>query len=256
MMDAGPDVVGYSAALPQENRLLPLMEGVLFDLDGTLIDSEPVYWENDQVFLARYGIDFTEELNNTMFGWGAVDFFTKLQELFPLSPLNKMPLAERLRLKDEAYLAYAKDRIRAFPGVAAFARWLVALGVPVAIASGSSPLAIERTLGYAGLDGLFAVRVSTVEVARGKPAPDIFLEAARRIGADPSRCLVLEDSLPGVQAAKAAGMACIALPVVQAGNGMVDARNGSAGMAMADMVVTGGAQAFDPAMAVKYWRFA
>ena len=243
--------------------------GVLFDLDGTLIDSEPVYWASDQVFLARYGIDFTVELNETMFGWGAVDFFVKLQELFPLSPLNSMPLAERLRLKDDAYLEYGRGKIRAFPGVASFAQWLVAQGVPVAIASGSSPLAIDRTLEYAGLDGLFPVRISTVEVPRGKPAPDIFLEAARRLGVDPAQCLVLEDSVPGVQAAKAAGMSCIALPDLQNGNtgaapgttrtdpkGLTGAMLVDPGFTRADMIVAGGAGAFTPGMATETWRFA
>jgi HAD superfamily hydrolase (TIGR01509 family) len=252
MMETGMDAPDCIADLLQNDGPLPLIQGVLFDLDGTLIDSEPVYYESDQAFLARYGIDFTEELNETMFGWGAVDFFNMLQHLFPLSPLNRMPLTERLRLKDEAYLQFGKDRIRPFPGVAAFARLLVGRSVPVAIASGSSPLAIECTLGYAGLGDLFPVMVSTVDVPNGKPAPDIFLEAARRLGVDPSLCLVLEDSVPGVQAAKAAGMACIALPAPDAS---VGAKGRNPGFAPADMVVHGGATAFDPFMAGQAWRF-
>ena len=150
--------------------------------------------------MAQYGINFTEELNATMFGWGAVDFFRNLQRLFPRSPLNDLPLPERMRLKDEAYLELGRSRIRAFPGVAAFARTLVSWGVPVGIASGSSPKAIGQTLEYAGLSELFPVRVSSLDVAKGKPAPDIFLEAASRLGTDPSFCLVLEDSVAGVKA--------------------------------------------------------
>lgn len=270
MMDTGHHTAGCTGALRHRDVLLPLIKGVIFDLDGTLIDSEPVYWENDQVFLARYGIDFTEELNEAMFGWGAVDFFTKLQQLFPSSPLNEMPLSERLRLKDEAYLELARNRTRVFPGVAVFARNLVAHGVPVAIASGSSPLAIDRTLGYAGLGELFPVRVSAIDVPRGKPSPDIFLEAARRIGVDPALCLVLEDSMPGVQAAKAAGMACIALPApvlpvhttdkpraVNNDSDRVEGDKGVAcGFAIADMLIPGGAAFFDPAKPERVWRFA
>lgn len=252
----GPGTADRTDSMQYRDFPLPLIGGVLFDLDGTLIDSEPVYWESDQSFLAQYGIDFTEELNETMFGWGAVDFFTKLQELFPLSPLNNLPLAERLRLKDEAYLDLGRKKIRAFPGVAALAHRLVAQGVPVAIASGSSPLAIDRTLGYAGLDGLFSVRVSAMEVARGKPAPDIFLKAARRLGVDPTLCLVLEDSLPGVQAAKTAGMACLALPAPQYHSTQADITCSTPGFDMADKVVTGGAASFDPAMVMETWRFA
>jgi HAD superfamily hydrolase (TIGR01509 family) len=263
------ETLGCIGVSPQGKLSQPLIGGVLFDLDGTLIDSEPVYWENDQVFLARYGIDFTEELNESLFGCGAVDFFAKLQELFPLSSLNALPLEERLRLKDEAYLEYARDRIHAFTGVVAFARMLIAQGVPVAIASGSSPLAIERTLGYAGLGGLFAVRVSSVDVPRGKPAPDIFLEAARRLGVNPAMCLVLEDSVPGVQAAKAAGMACIALPAPESNSVTAISETGGSkpgkttsprmlapGFSLADLVVAGGAPAFQPSMAFETWRFA
>jgi HAD superfamily hydrolase (TIGR01509 family) len=252
----------------------PRIDAVLFDLDGTLIDSEPVYWESDKVFLAQYGIDFTEELNDAMFGWGAVDFFAHLQKLFPQSPLSSMQFAEKLRLKDEAYLEYGKRLIQPFPGVAAFARQLAAQGVPIAIASGSSPLAIERTLGYAGLHSLFSVRVSALEVARGKPAPDIFFEAALRLGVQPTRCLVLEDSLAGVKAAKAAGMACLALPAQPYTGGAAvrdvvvkaipptkaitpaEADRATRDFNLADLIVPGGAAAFSPEMVYAVWSFA
>lgn len=82
----------------------------------------------------------------------------------------------------------------------------------MAVASGSSRAAIEATLAVTGLDAHIPVYVSAEEVARGKPEPDVFLEAARRLGAEPASCVVLEDAVPGVRAAHAAGMRCVAVP--------------------------------------------
>jgi beta-phosphoglucomutase-like phosphatase (HAD superfamily) len=86
----------------------------------------------------------------------------------------------------------------------------------MAVASGSSPEAIEAILAGTGLDASLRTVVSADDVARGKPAPDVFLEAARRLGAAPADCVVLEDAAPGAAAAHAAGMRCIAIPYVAA----------------------------------------
>ena len=85
-------------------------------------------------------------------------------------------------------------------------------GIPLAVASSSRRERLDRTLARAQLDTIFAVSVAGDEIARGKPAPDIFLLAAERLGAPPSSCLVLEDSAPGVRAALAAGMTAIMVP--------------------------------------------
>ena len=89
-------------------------------------------------------------------------------------------------------------------------------GVPMAVASGSAPRAIGAILAGTGLDAYLRTVVSSDEVARGKPAPDVFLEAARRLGAAPADCVVLEDAAPGSAAAHAAGMRCIAIPYLTA----------------------------------------
>jgi beta-phosphoglucomutase-like phosphatase (HAD superfamily) len=86
----------------------------------------------------------------------------------------------------------------------------------MAVASGSSPEAITAVLSGTGLDSWFGTAVSADEVANGKPAPDVFLEAARRLGVSPGDCVVVEDAVPGAEAAHAAGMRCVAVPSVPA----------------------------------------
>ena len=188
------------------------VEACIFDLDGTLVDSEPNYKASDKAFFASYGVDYDEEFNRSVMGRGSAELLLIVERRFPGSPLNALPLSERLRLKDEAYLAYARGRTKAFPTMKALVERLSGLGVPLALASGSSPAVIDFALGESGLSGLFPVIVSVTEVSRGKPEPDIFLEAARRLGVEPRACAVFEDSHNGVLAAYAAGMACIALP--------------------------------------------
>jgi len=221
----------------------PPIAAVLFDLDGTVLDSEPAYFESDRSFLAGFGIDYDEALNATFTGRGATEMMLVLERMFPRSPLNALPLPERVRLKDEAFLAYAPSRVRPFAGVVALARRLVERGIAIAIASGSSAPVIDIMLMSSGLDELFRERVSATEVPRGKPEPDVFLEAARRVGVEPAACLVIEDSRHGVAAAHAAGMACVALPAP----GTADLRD----FASADMIVDGGAAALDPDLVLR-----
>ena len=98
------------------------------------------------------------------------------------------------------------------PGVPDVPRALAARGLRLAVASSSSPVVIDATLTALGVRPLFQTTVSGVEVTRGKPAPDVFLEAAKRLGAAPDACVVVEDSERGVRAARAAGMRCVAIP--------------------------------------------
>lgn len=215
----------------------PRISAALFDLDGTLLDSEPAYLESDRAFLAGYGVDYTDELNRGYVGRGSKAMLEDLAARFPDSRLASVPIAELIALKDEAYASYAPGRVRAFPATAALARALAARGVALAIASGSSRAVIDLMIGSESLGALFPVRVSSEEVPRGKPEPDVFIEAARRLGVEPGACLVLEDSPYGVAAAKKAGMRCVALP---------DPAASLSGFDAADLIVDGGAARLDP----------
>ncbi|MEV5437575.1 HAD family phosphatase [Streptomyces sp. NPDC052682] len=184
---------------------------VIFDLDGTLVDSEPNYYEATRQTLAAHGVrDYTWADNESYVGISNQDATVLWKERFGLSVPAQELLAELYR----RYLELARAHTPVYPEMRRFVELLAAEGVPMAVASGSSPEAIGVVLAGTGLAAYLRTVVSSEEVARGKPAPDVFLEAARRLGAAPSDCVVLEDAAPGAAAAHAAGMRCVALPYV------------------------------------------
>ncbi|MFP3986370.1 HAD family phosphatase [Streptomyces sp. E11-3] len=192
---------------------IPRTTAVIFDLDGTLVDSEPNCFEAGRQLLARHGItDFTWQDHERYIGISTAETLALWRHEYGLTA----PLEELLADKNNRYLELARTATRAYPQMYAFVELLHADGVPMAVASGSSRAAIEAILKGTGLDTLLPTIVSAEEVARGKPEPDIFLEAARRLGVDPADCVVLEDAAPGVVAAHGAGMRCVAIPYVAA----------------------------------------
>jgi HAD superfamily hydrolase (TIGR01509 family) len=196
---------------------------VIFDLDGTLVDSEPNYYEASRALLTDHGIPGISS-------WESLGLW---QERYGLTA----PRSELLDDLNRRYLDLARADTPAYPEMRKFVELLATEGVPMAVASGSSPEAITAILAGTGLDAYLRTVVSADEVERGKPAPDVFLEAARRLGADPADCVVLEDAAPGAAAAHAAGMRCIAVPYVAA---QADAPE----FATAGLLLRGGQQEF------------
>ncbi|MFI5980484.1 HAD family hydrolase [Streptomyces sp. NPDC051555] len=187
------------------------MISVIFDLDGTLVDSEPNYYESGRLTLERHGVaDFTWEDHARFIGIGTLETLEILRERYAL----RAPVEQLLAEQNASYLELARARTDAFPQMRKFVERLHGEGVPMAVASGSSREAIDAVLAGTGLDALLTTVVSAEEVPHGKPAPDVFLEAARRLGARPADCVVMEDAAPGAEAAHAAGMACVAIPYV------------------------------------------
>ncbi|GHC67356.1 HAD family hydrolase [Streptomyces flavofungini] len=186
---------------------------VIFDLDGTLVDSEPNYFEAGRQLLAAHGVTgFTWADHETYVGISTRETLADWRERYGLTA----PLADLLAEKNRRYLELARAATRAYPQMREFVERLSDAGVPMAVASGSSRAAIEAILAGTGLDAHLKTLVSADEVAHGKPAPDVFLAAAALLGADPADCVVLEDAAPGALAAKAAGMRCVAIPYVTA----------------------------------------
>ncbi|MFI1226651.1 MULTISPECIES: HAD family hydrolase [unclassified Streptomyces] len=207
---------------------------VIFDLDGTLVDSEPNYYEAGRRLLARYGVrDFGWEDHTRFIGIGTRETLTALREEYGIDA----PVEELLAGKNDLYLELAGASTEVFPQMRVFVERLYAAGVPMAVASGSSRAAIGAVLAVTGLDGYIPLYVSAEEVAHGKPEPDVFLETARRMGAEPADCVVLEDAPPGAAAAHAAGMRCVAVPYVPQ-------TASDPAFKAADLLFTGGQSAF------------
>lgn len=191
------------------------MDLLIFDCDGVLVDSEPLANEVLAETLSALGRPMTRAQSmRTQIGKSLADILRETAEIIGRPVPEQVGLAMNERL-----IQRFTSELRAIDGVAAA---LDALGQPRCLASSSRPERIEAALAATGLGGYFAHRFSATQVARGKPAPDLFLFAARQMGARPSETLVIEDSVAGVQAARAAGMPAIGF----IGGGHADGRLG------------------------------
>lgn len=178
---------------------------LIFDLDGLLIDTETLYFKATRRLIRPYGYDVTVE---EYADWVGRHVSTaEFLERFPL-PLPEEEV--QLRFERELY-SLLRAETQLMPGVREFLE-TVAAPYPRAIASATARPLLDELLERAGLAGDFPLRVSAHEVPRGKPAPDVFLEAARRLARPPQECVVFEDSPFGIQGAHAAGMRTVAVP--------------------------------------------
>ena len=177
-----------------------LYKGYIFDCDGTVAHSMPIHYAAWRQTAEENGILMTEELFYSLGGVPTTRIVEILNEKFGTN-LDPEQVARR---KEAVYLENMGD-MQPIEEVAAFARE-VAKFAKVSIASGGYLPVVLETLEAIGFKDFFPVVVTTEQVSRGKPFPDIFLEAAQRMGVPPNECLVLEDSPAGIEAAKAAGM--------------------------------------------------
>src|SRR5437867_824075 len=181
---------------------------VIFDMDGVLVDSEPLGMEAMRRVMARQGVPYTEADNNEFVGR------TTLEECRILKARHRLEADERdlTRQYVEILVGLIHEGPRPMPGVPDVLGELLTAGYRMALASSAEPVVIATNLDALDLGRFFEAIVSGTEVARGKPAPDVFLETAKRLGLPAPRCLVVEDSRNGLLAAKAAGMACAVVP--------------------------------------------
>jgi HAD superfamily hydrolase (TIGR01509 family) len=183
-------------------------EAVVFDCDGTLVDSMPAHFEAWCEALALYGAGgvFREDVFLAMGGRPTRDIVVELNDEYDLR-LDPEAVAFAKR---EAFLKRL-NTVTLIDEVAAFAESLRGK-VPMAIASGGSRMVVEKTLRIVGVSDWFDEVITADDVAEGKPAPDIFIKAARLLGVAPAKCLALEDAPAGIVAAQRAGMQVIAIP--------------------------------------------
>ena len=180
---------------------------VIFDLDGVLWDGEPLYHEAFNVVLAPLGHHVSEDDYNQVIGQSVEACWDWMWERFKLAE----PAASFLPAYNRAVLQLLERPVEPLPGVRPLISELKRLGVPIAVASASLRAWVDATLRGLGLEDAFEATVSASDVARAKPAPDLYLAAAARLGVAPEHCLAVEDTLPGVRSAKAAGMFVVQL---------------------------------------------
>jgi HAD superfamily hydrolase (TIGR01509 family) len=184
------------------------LEAVIFDMDGVLIDSEPIHFEATRALLAEHGVDYVPDRDENFYGCTDREVFRALRARYGLAADEAELSASWVR----RVVKLLDGPLVPMPGVPEVLHVLVRSGFRLALASASAPTIIAATLTGLGVSGVFECTVSGHEVGRGKPAPDIFLETARRLDLEPGGCLVVEDSQNGVLAAVAAGIRCVAVP--------------------------------------------
>ncbi|MCZ7440178.1 HAD family phosphatase [Micromonospora sp. WMMC241] len=184
-----------------------MVDAVLFDLDGVIVDSEPVWEEVRRAYVAAHGGTWQPDTQRRLMGMSTGEWAGYLS-----GELGVDRSAEQVATEVVAEMArrYA-ERVPLIDGADAVVRG-VAARWPLGLASSSPTRLIAAALDATGLADAFGATLSTEETARGKPAPDVWLAVAARLGVDPARCVAVEDSSNGVRSAAAAGCRVVAVP--------------------------------------------
>ena len=186
----------------------PEIVSVVFDMDGVLVDTEHLWDEVREELTGEWGGRYTPEAQEAMMGMSSHEWSRYLHETVGLRESPETINAEVVR----RMLARYEIELPVVPGAGEAVRRLADDGYRLAVASSSNRELIDAVLRRLELAALFEATVSSEEVGRGKPAPDVYLEAARRLDVPASRCAAVEDSASGIRAAREAGMRVIAYP--------------------------------------------
>ncbi len=185
---------------------LPSPFAVLWDLDGTLVDTKEFHYQSWALALPEFGYPFPADRFQRSFGMNN----TGVLEVFLGRPVEAELVATISERKEELFRDLLHGNVQALPGVQAWLERLRGWGVRQAVASSAPPANIDIMLGELGLAGYFDAIVSGYELP-SKPDPLVFLQAAGQVGVAPRDCIVMEDATAGVAAARRAGMRCIAV---------------------------------------------
>jgi HAD superfamily hydrolase (TIGR01509 family) len=184
-----------------------VIEAVVFDLDGVLLDTEELWDEARRRLAEERGAPWPDDAQRAMMGMSAPEWSRYMHDVIGLAEPPEEISTEVVRRLEALY----RERLPLVPG-ALEAVGRIGARRPLGIASSSNLPLIDLFLELTATQELFRATVSSEEVERGKPAPDVYLEAARRLGVDPASCAAIEDSENGIRSASAAGMRVVAIP--------------------------------------------
>ena len=184
-----------------------MISTVIFDMDGVIIDSEPIHTKIEQQLFRELNLNVSEEEHSTLVGTSDKNFWQHIHNRYHLAE----PVEELMTRKNDRYIRYIEENpdIQPMPGVVEFIKKLYKDGFDLILASSAMMKNIEIVLAKFALSKYFRDKVSGATLKHSKPHPEIFQIASQRAGTEPEKCLVIEDSKNGVQAAKAAEMKCI-----------------------------------------------
>jgi beta-phosphoglucomutase family hydrolase len=203
-----------------------MFKSVIFDMDGVITDSEPIHFEVEKKLFKDLGLAISDEEHRSFVGTVSREMWSHIKDKYKLN----QSVEELVEIERTSYMDYllSQEKERPIPGVADLIEELYRNNVKLVVASSASVKNIEIVLKMFDLERFFETKVSGDEVKNGKPAPDIFLYAAKIIGTQPEECIIIEDSENGVEAAKSAGMKCI---------GFENPNSGKQDLSSADMVI-------------------
>jgi HAD superfamily hydrolase (TIGR01509 family) len=213
----------YDKIMHRSNTRSGKLKAIIFDMDGVIIDSMPLHHQIEREMLREYGYDISEEEHNTFAGNTDYYMWSVMKERFNL----EASVDELTAIKKELFVENL-DKVKLLDNFYDFMLAVYNEKYLLAMASSNTRKAIDKVMDIFSLSKYIKVSVSGEEVEKGKPNPEIFLKAAKKLGVEPKNCLIIEDTFVGIQAAKAAGMKCI---------GFKNPNSGDQDLSGADLVV-------------------
>ncbi len=185
-----------------------MINAVIFDMDGVMIDSEPLWEKTERILLARRSIDYSPDYRDKIVGLNQRDSGRLLVDTFDLDETVDDIINERISILTSIY----EEELELIPALVPLLEQLAREGYRLAVASSSPLRVVTFVLDMFSLHNHFLTVVSGDSVGNGKPHPDIYLHTAEMLGVVPAECVAIEDSINGLRSAKGAGMYCIAIP--------------------------------------------
>lgn len=185
-----------------------MFKAVIFDMDGVIIPSEPLWEKTERILLEKRGIRYNPTYRDKIIGLSQSDSARLLKNTFNLPETIQELINERLEILIKIY----EKELKLVPGIISLIKELKESGYLLALASSSPTNVVKYVVDKFSLKDLFSVVVAGDTIERGKPNPDIYLYTAEKLGVCPNECVAIEDSINGVKSAKSAGLFCIAIP--------------------------------------------